>query len=125
MTEPSHVDNRTWDPGLVEYLGQQMVTVESGLASPKLAHAFQNFHHHRTLVHQAVIRALDDLYRASIPSQIPFHPSYSVFRDLLVLVAIPYLHLVRVGGIRETQRLIVVIQDLQQVIMGSVGRLGV
>jgi hypothetical protein len=72
-----------------------------------------------------VIRALDDLHRASIPSQIPLHPSYSILRDLFILVAIPDLHLVRVGGIRETQRLIVVIQDLQQVIMGSIGRLGV
>lgn len=79
------------------------------ISPPKTKQNLQHLHHDSTLVHQAMIRAFHHTHRTPPLTHSLLHPPHCVLCNLLVAVAIPHLHLVRISFIRKSPGVMVVI----------------
>jgi len=91
---------------------------------PVIQNLLQHLNYYATLIHKSMVGTFDKLDGAFVFTHILLHPPYGILRNLLILVAVPHMHLMRIVRVRESPWVIVVIQDLQQIIVHPLRRFG-
>lgn len=81
--------------------------------APVLREAFQSLHDDAALVHECVLRALDDLNLTLLGSHGILHPPHGVLGNLLISVAVPDTDTVRIRVVREAHGQPIMVEDLQ------------
>lgn len=92
---------------------------------PEIGDFLQDVNNNTALVHESVVGTLDHIDKTLVRSHSVLHPSHGILGDTLILVAVPDPDGVRVCGVREPPRLSIMVEDLEQISVGALGRLGV